>query len=56
MFLARSFSSLSQAESENARSRIYLGITGHFDATAGIAKDRQVADYVFKHEVRKRGN
>jgi hypothetical protein len=43
----RSFASLSQAEEENGRSRIYLGIHWEFDKTAGIAQGRQVADYVF---------
>lgn len=45
----RSFSSLSQAERENAQSRIYLGIHWAFDATEGIAQGNRVADYVFKH-------
>jgi len=43
----RSFSSLSQAEEENAQSRIYLGIHWRFDKTEGIAQGRRVADYVF---------
>ncbi|THJ25145.1 MAG: phosphatase PAP2 family protein [Nitrospira sp. CG24E] len=45
----RSFSSLSQAEKENAQSRIYLGIHWAFDATEGVAQGNRVADYVFKH-------
>ncbi len=47
--LARSFSSLSQAEEENGQSRIYLGIHWAFDKTAGIAQGRSVADYVFSN-------
>ena len=45
----RRFSSLSQAEEENGRSRIYLGIHWVFDATEGIKQGNRVADYVFKN-------
>ena len=45
----RRFSSLSQAEEENGRSRIYLGIHWAFDATEGVKQGNQVADYVFKN-------
>jgi len=48
----RSFSSLSQAEEENGRSRIYLGIHWAFDATEGIKQGNRVADYVFKNMLR----
>jgi hypothetical protein len=48
----RSFSSLSQAEEENARSRIYLGIHWAFDATEGVKQGNRVADYVFKNLLR----
>jgi hypothetical protein len=47
--LARSFSSLSEAEEENGQSRIYLGIHWRFDKTAGIEQGRRVADDVFRH-------
>jgi hypothetical protein len=47
--VTRNFSSLSQAEKENAQSRIYLGIHWRFDKTEGIAQGRQVADWVFQH-------
>jgi hypothetical protein len=50
--LTRSFSSLSQAEEENARSRIYLGIHWSFDATEGVKQGNRVADYVFKNMLR----
>jgi hypothetical protein len=43
----RSFTSLTQAEVENARSRIYLGIHWSFDLTSGIAQGRALADYIF---------
>jgi len=43
----RSFTSLSQAESENAQSRIYLGIHWAFDATGGMSQGRAIADYIF---------
>jgi hypothetical protein len=47
--LARSFSSLSEAEEENGQSRIYLGIHWKFDKTESIALGRLVGDYVFKN-------
>jgi hypothetical protein len=43
----RSFTSLSQAEEENARSRIYLGIHWSFDASEGLTQGQQIGDYVF---------
>ena len=45
--LARSFGTLSQAEEENAQSRIYLGVHWQFDKTEGVALGHRVADYVF---------
>jgi len=42
----RSFTSFSQAEWENAISRIYLGIHWIFDATDGITLGNEIADWV----------
>jgi membrane-associated phospholipid phosphatase len=47
-YLPRSFRSLSQAEEENAQSRIYQGVHWQFDKTAGAAIGHKVADYVFQ--------
>ncbi|RSZ59842.1 vanadium-dependent haloperoxidase [Massilia atriviolacea] len=44
--LVRTFSSLSQAEYENGRSRVYLGVHWDFDRSAGQQVGRRVADYV----------
>jgi hypothetical protein len=46
-YIPRSFNTLSAAEEENGRSRIYLGIHWAFDSTEGIAQGRRIADYVF---------
>jgi hypothetical protein len=42
----RSFNNLSEADLENCRSRIYLGIHFDFDCKGGLAQGRQVASYV----------
>jgi hypothetical protein len=52
----RSFTSFSQAEEENAQSRIYLGIHWSFDKDEGIALGRKVGDYVFEHALRELRN
>lgn len=41
------FDSLSQAITENAKSRIYLGVHWQFDADAGVESGQQIADYIF---------
>ena len=45
--VVRSFKNLTQAEFENAESRIYLGIHWAFDRDEGIKQGEKVADYVF---------
>jgi len=52
--LPRTFTTLSQAEEENAQSRIYLGIHWTFDKTSGIAQGRGIADEVFSKAARPR--
>jgi membrane-associated phospholipid phosphatase len=44
----RSFATLSEAEEDNAVSRIYLGVHFRFDLTNGMNVGRSVGDYVFK--------
>jgi hypothetical protein len=45
--VVRSYTSFSQAATENGDSRIYLGVHWRFDDTFGQAAGRQVADAVF---------
>lgn len=45
----RSYARLSQADQENADSRIYLGVHWRFDQTMGQELGHQVAEYVFTH-------
>ncbi len=40
------FSNLTEAESENAESRIYLGVRWQSDADEGIVQGKHVADWV----------
>ncbi len=44
--ISRTFNNLSEAENENALSRLYLGIHWRFDAVGGINQGRQVASYI----------
>jgi membrane-associated phospholipid phosphatase len=46
------FRSLSEAESRNAESRIYLGIHWQFDADQGTIQGNHVADWVWDHAMR----
>ncbi len=43
----RSFNNLSEAELENCRSRIYLGIHFDFDCRGGLVQGKKVADFVY---------
>jgi hypothetical protein len=43
----RSFNNFTEAEAENARSRIYLGIHWQFDADEGIDNGNKIGDHVF---------
>lgn len=45
----RHFTTFTDAEKENARSRIYLGIHWQFDADQGVAQGNKVGDYVLKN-------
>ncbi len=51
--LVRAYASLSQAEYDNGRSRIYLGVHWDFDRSAGQQVGRRVADYVFQRGLLK---
>jgi len=43
------FNSLTEAEHDNAESRIWIGVHWQFDADQGVAAGRRVADYVLQH-------
>ena len=47
--VVRTYKSFSQAEAENAQSRIYLGIHWAFDRDEGMKQGEKVADYIFDH-------
>jgi hypothetical protein len=47
----RHFNRLSDAIVENARSRVYLGVHWQFDAEGGVESGKQIADYVFRHQL-----
>jgi hypothetical protein len=49
----RTFASLTEAEMENARSRIYLGIHWQFDANEGISQGQKVALHVYSTVLRQ---
>jgi hypothetical protein len=50
----RSYTRFSQAEYENAESRIYLGIHFGFDRDEGITQGNQIGDWDFAHLLRPR--
>ncbi len=47
--IPRRFWTLSEAEGENAQSRVYLGIHWAFDLSEGIVQGRRIADFVFRN-------
>lgn len=49
------FKSFTEAEYDNAESRIYDGVHWDFDATAGIRTGRKVGDFVLKHAFQRIG-
>ncbi|MEU8005073.1 vanadium-dependent haloperoxidase [Catellatospora sp. NPDC049111] len=49
--VVRAFTSISAAATENALSRIYLGVHYRFDADFGLATGDSVADHVYTHEL-----
>lgn len=49
--VTREFTRFSQASAENARSRIYMGVHWNFDDQFGQIMGRQIASYVFRHEL-----
>ena len=49
-----SYRSLSDAEYDNAESRIWIGVHWQFDADMGLAMGHAVADYVFAHAFQKK--
>jgi len=54
--VVRTYKSFSQAEAENAESRIYLGIHWAFDRDEGIKQGEKVADYIFDHVLEPAGH
>jgi hypothetical protein len=54
--VVRTYKSFSQAEAENAESRIYLGVHWAFDRDEGKLQGEQVADYIFDHVLEPAGH
>jgi len=50
----RTFTSFSQAEEENAQSRIWLGVHWGFDKTAGLAQGHAIGELVYEQAFRPR--
>ena len=51
-FIPLRFHSLSEAESRNAESRVYLGVHWQFDADQGTIEGNHVGDWVWNHAFR----
>ena len=49
--MTRTFTSFTQAATENARSRIYLGVHYQIDADDGMATGFNVANYTFDNKL-----
>jgi hypothetical protein len=47
----RSFKRLSDAIAENGRSRVYLGVHWQFDSDVGIQDGKEIAEYIFAHQL-----
>lgn len=52
--VVRNYLTLSQAELENAVSRVYLGVHWRFDATSGVEQGRAIATRIFTTKLRPR--
>ena len=52
-YAPQTFSSFSEAEHDNAESRIYNGVHWEFDATSGIELGHDVARFVMEHAFRR---
>ena len=48
-WLSLRFNSFTEAERQNAESRVYLGVHWQFDADRGVTQGRKVADWVWDH-------
>ena len=48
-WLSHHFRSFTEAERQNADSRVYLGVHWQFDADQGVSQGREVADWVWDH-------
>jgi hypothetical protein len=55
-YAPRSFNKLSEAEYENALSRVYLGVHWMFDAEEGVRAGRKVGRYVFENTLTRARN
>jgi hypothetical protein len=47
-----SYASFTDAEYDNAESRIWIGVHWQFDADSGIKEGNRVGDWVFDHAFR----